>query len=125
MSEHDTLRGSGPHDESAVPFRAIALLALALIVIVVIVSISMRFVFDALDPLENDARQLAHPLAVESTPPPPNLQAQPQLDLAEFQARQAAILSSYGWVDRRAGIVRIPIERAMDLVAERGLPVHK
>ena len=64
-------------------------------------------------------------LALESAPPPPNLQAQPQLDLAEFRARQAEILSSYGWVDRQAGIVRIPIERALDLVAERGLPTRK
>jgi hypothetical protein len=33
-------------------------------------------------------------------------------------------LSSYGWVDREAGIVRIPIDRAMDLLAERGLPAR-
>jgi hypothetical protein len=34
-------------------------------------------------------------------------------------------LSSYGWVDRKAGIVQIPIERAMDLVAKRGVPKGK
>ena len=46
-------------------------------------------------------------------------------ELAEFRLRQAKLLSSYGWVDREAGVVRIPIDRAMDLVAERGLPTRK
>ena len=33
-------------------------------------------------------------------------------------------LYSYGWVDEKAGTVRIPIERAMDLLVQRGLPVR-
>ncbi len=33
-------------------------------------------------------------------------------------------LNSYGWVDRKHGVIRIPIERAMDLVAQRGLPTR-
>jgi hypothetical protein len=33
-------------------------------------------------------------------------------------ARKRARLSSYGWVDRNAGVVHLPIERAMDLVAQ-------
>ena len=32
-------------------------------------------------------------------------------------------LGSYDWVDQKNGVVRIPIDRAMDLVAQRGLPV--
>lgn len=31
-------------------------------------------------------------------------------------------LNSYGWVDRRNGVVRIPVDRAMDLILQRGLP---
>ena len=38
-----------------------------------------------------------------------------------MNARENQILTSYGWVDRKAGTVRIPIERAMDLIAHRGL----
>ena len=33
-------------------------------------------------------------------------------------------LNSYGWVDQQAGVVRIPIDRAMDLLAQRGLPTR-
>jgi hypothetical protein len=54
--------------------------------------------------------------------PAPALQLNPHDDLVAFRARADAELNSYGWVDRSNGIVRIPIERAMDLIVERGLP---
>ena len=38
-----------------------------------------------------------------------------------MQARDRERLNSYAWIDRETGTVRIPIERAMDLVAERGV----
>jgi hypothetical protein len=56
--------------------------------------------------------------------PEPRLQVAPEVDLAALRARDDAALNTYGWVDRKAGVVRIPIERAMDLVAQRGLPVR-
>jgi hypothetical protein len=40
------------------------------------------------------------------------------------QPPQADRLVGYGWVDREAGIVRLPIERAMELLLERGLPTR-
>ena len=54
----------------------------------------------------------------------PHLQVVPALDLNEFRAHEEALLNSYGWVNPRAGIVRMPITRAMDLLLERGLPVR-
>ena len=56
------------------------------------------------------------------TVPLPNLQAFPAQDLAAFRAREDSVLHSYGWVDKEAGVVRIPIEEAMRILAERGLP---
>ncbi len=55
-------------------------------------------------------------------PPQPRLQSNPRQDLLEMRAEQDAVLNSYGWVDRRAGIVHIPIGRAIELLAQRGLP---
>lgn len=46
----------------------------------------------------------------------------PPLDLAAFRAKQDTLADSYGWVDFQTGVVRIPIDRAMLLVAHRGLP---
>jgi hypothetical protein len=64
-----------------------------------------------------------------ATPPSadrfPPLQVNPPLDLLAFRAREEAQLNSYGWIDRTAGIVRIPIDRAMDLLLVRGLPVRQ
>jgi hypothetical protein len=54
--------------------------------------------------------------------PQPRLQIDPQSDLSLTQARDREVLNGYAWTDRTTGAVRIPIERAMDIVAERGLP---
>ena len=56
------------------------------------------------------------------TPPAPRLQIQEPKDLATFRRDEAGILSSYGVVDRDKGIYRMPIEEAMKLTLERGLP---
>jgi hypothetical protein len=44
-------------------------------------------------------------------------------DLADLHEREDLLLDNYSWVDRSQGKVRIPIERAMELIAQRGLPV--
>jgi hypothetical protein len=54
--------------------------------------------------------------------PPPRLEVSPAASLAEFRAAEEADLNSYAWIDRNTGTVRIPIERAMQLILERGLP---
>jgi len=44
-------------------------------------------------------------------------------DVAELHTREDLLLDYYSWADRSKGKVRIPIERAMELIAQRGLPV--
>jgi len=44
-------------------------------------------------------------------------------DLADLHEREDLLLNYYSWIDRSKGTVRIPIERAMELIAQRGLPV--
>jgi hypothetical protein len=62
-------------------------------------------------------QQLPQPL-----PPEPRLQTDPHGDLLRLRESEDQTLTTYGWVDRNAGIVRIPIEQAMKLTVERGLP---
>lgn len=63
------------------------------------------------------------PFADQRTlPPAPRLQATPYEDMKQYSERAAAELSSYGWVDKQQGVVRIPIGRAMEMVIERGIP---
>jgi hypothetical protein len=54
-------------------------------------------------------------------PPPPALETKPKLTLQTQRSREDALLTSYGWVDQEHRTARIPIERAMQLLAERGL----
>jgi hypothetical protein len=61
---------------------------------------------------------------VRTLPPAPRLQVEPRHDLGDYRQSQSASLDSYGWVDRQNGVVRIPIDRAMDLLLERGLPTR-
>ena len=49
----------------------------------------------------------------------PQLQSAPRVEFAEFQREKRARLENYGWIDRDAGRVHIPIEHAMQLMAER------
>jgi hypothetical protein len=56
--------------------------------------------------------------------PTPRLQTDDGLqDVADLHKREDLLIENYSWVDRSKGTVRIPIERAMELIAQRGLPV--
>lgn len=68
------------------------------------------------------AGQADIPVAPGQEFPPPRLETRAGGDLADFRAAEEADLNSYGWIDRKAGTVRIPIDRAMQLILERGLP---
>lgn len=56
--------------------------------------------------------------------PQPRLETDERTQLTDFIQKQDQKLLTYGWIDKDAGTVRIPIDRAMDLIAERGLPVR-
>ena len=57
--------------------------------------------------------------------PAPDLQVASTRDYQEMRAAEEMQLHSYGWVDREAGIAAIPIERAMEILASRGLTAQK
>jgi hypothetical protein len=59
---------------------------------------------------------------VHTLPPKPRLQTHPERELEEMRAEEDSVLYSYGWVDRDAGVVRVPIEEAMAWIAEHGVP---
>lgn len=67
-----------------------------------------------------------YPLArdFERPRPSPALQTQPFMDIHTLRQGEANRLTSYGWVDKDGGVARIPIDRAMEVLLERGLPVR-
>jgi hypothetical protein len=59
----------------------------------------------------------------QQTFPKPVLEHSEQTQYMEELKKQNEVLGSYDWIDQKNGVVRIPIDRAMDLVVQRGLPV--
>jgi hypothetical protein len=57
-------------------------------------------------------------------PPSPRLQVAARAELQKYRDAQQEELTTYGWTDQHNGVVRIPIDRAMDLIIERGLPAR-
>lgn len=56
--------------------------------------------------------------------PAPQLETDERTELNDVRLREENVLSTYDYVDRNAGTVRIPIDRAIDLLVQRGLPVR-
>jgi hypothetical protein len=50
--------------------------------------------------------------------PEPRLQSNPQADLKDYINRENELLTTYGWINRKSGVARIPIDRAMELLIE-------
>jgi len=56
-------------------------------------------------------------------PPLPRLQPEPIKELKDLRDNEDTLLNSYGWTDAAKGTVHIPIDQAIDIVAQKGLPV--
>jgi hypothetical protein len=119
-----TSSGHPAHDHERTDVQAPLLgwLALTLVVFLVITIPMLVGVFkllkweDERDPPERS------PLAITEEPPAPVLQAVPSLDLGEYRRQQRKLLTEYQWIDKQQQVVRIPIDEATRLIAERGLP---
>ena len=104
--------------------RPILELGIALAVLILVSMVLMWWLSVGLKKSEEKAGATTSPLAEvqDQQPPPfPRLQSEPEEELKQLHAEEERVLGSYGWVDRGQGIVRIPIEQAIDLVAGQGL----
>ena len=112
------------HEKDAVGSRLLyvaGILFIALALLGVIAVAILRPLMIASQEAENPP---ASPLAASygrTEPPAPRLQVDPALDIYDHRKAEQAVLTTYGWVDKGAGVVRIPIARAMSLLAERGI----
>jgi len=96
-------------------------LILGLVALSLLVMMGLAMGHAALVALISPPARSPRPTAI--LPPEPRLQAAPRIEFQEMKATQMARLNNYSWIDEEAGIVRIPIERAMQLVAERGFMI--
>ena len=90
--------------------------ALIIVAGIVFAVLAAWWLLRALGPAANTPGQT---LAGRGGPAAPRLQPAPQVDSAAYFDEKARLLDSYGWVDREAGVARIPVAEAMRLMAER------
>jgi hypothetical protein len=114
------------HERDEVSVRGILGFALALLAIAMAILLLLRGVMNHFSTVElvGQAKQppfLATPLKIAG----PALQSHPAAERAERHEQELRRLNGYGWVDRDAGIAHIPIDRAIEILALRGLPEIK
>jgi hypothetical protein len=91
-----------------------------------VIHIGLGFMFSMLKTQASQSQPNEYPLAANTEPrlpAEPRLQQFPRNEIYEFRKGEEQELHSYGWQNKDAGTVHIPIERAMQLVVQRGLPV--
>jgi hypothetical protein len=127
MSEERLDNPDVKHEQSDVNIRPILLFGLVMVIAGIIIHLTIWLMFSFFDTRAELQLPRQYPLAAEGQnqlPPEPRLQTTPREDLKEFRAGEDQILGSYGWIDKSAGVVRIPIPEAMQLTLERGLPAR-
>jgi hypothetical protein len=111
-----------------VNIRAVVRFGFWLAVGVVAVTLAMLALFRVLEKKDRASDIVLSPSVAANlarTPPEPRLEPFPLAPGQRLRAEEDAILTSYGWVDENGGFARIPIDRAIEILAARGLPPSK
>ncbi|HWP59567.1 MAG TPA: hypothetical protein VNL14_16865 [Candidatus Acidoferrales bacterium] len=127
MAEHS--QAPSPRDNPAVRHelsdanvRGIMLFGLWLALVALVIHVAVWVLYRYLERPALPSPAARRPEIVRPAPGKPQLQVEPQSELAQLRAHEQHILESYGWVDREKGIVRVPIQRAMEMIARDALP---
>lgn len=113
------------HETTDAEIGVLVRFAIFLTVFCVLVAALMVGFHQYLAAREATLKRSRYPLAegVErSLPPPPRLQTYPFADLKSLRREEQRLLDRYEWVDKKAGLVRIPVDRAIEVLAAQGLP---
>ena len=109
------------YEKDRVNTSAVIKFAIGLIVVATAIHFLIGALFVQLEKRAKLADPQLSPLIprTKQTPPDPRLQISPPRDLQHLLEMENQMLNSYGWVDEKTGIVRIPIDQAMKLIVER------
>lgn len=98
-----------------------------LIVIAVVTHLALGGAFAAAISWTRETGEPRYPLAAGQQPPKPpapQLQQYPDREMTAFRQTDQGSLESYGWINKEAGTVHIPIDEAIRLTLEKGLPAR-
>lgn len=123
-----TRNPSGPdYSDRDIPVGKILLFAFYTALFTVVTFVGLRMGYKALDRSARKSDEAVSAFVRETRvlPPEPRLLVDEPVTWARERARQDAQITGYAWVDPKAGVVRIPVARAIELLAERGLPARQ
>lgn len=115
------------YQEDRIHIGPIAMFTVGLTVVVVIVFVAIAFLTNRFNQAQDRLAEQRPPLFVlddDELYPGPRLQEKPSRDMEIMRREVDDRLGSYGWVDRETGVAHIPIDRALSIVAEQGLPTR-
>jgi hypothetical protein len=114
------------HESRDADIRPILLTGFGLALSVVVVGLIVYGTFRYLATYPVTSVQ-PNPMAVfdSQIPPAPRIEEHPAIEIQQLHAQEDQTLSTYGWIDKKKGVVRIPIDRAMELQLRRGFPARK
>jgi len=114
------------HEHSDANVWIIVKFGLWLVISAIVISAGMGLLF-GLFVKQSEETNPQFPLAVgkdERLPAGPRLQQFPANEFVDFRTHEEAVLKNYGWVNKEAGVVRMPIEEAMRRAVASGLPAR-
>src|SRR5581483_8080886 len=129
MADRELEHAKGGHEVKDVNYIAVTKFGIGLTLTIVVVVFVLWGLFDYFKSSEEKLygagpRVTSTIQNANKEPPQPRLQQSPPIDLREMRAAEDQLLQHYSWADRDKGVVRIPIDRAMDLLVQRGLPTR-
>lgn len=115
------------HETRDLSTRVVVVFAVLLLVAAVAIHIVVWWMYAWMGRANDSAYTRQYPLApvgAPKPPPAPRLQTQPREELKRMRQDEDRVLNAYGWADPNTGRVRLPIDRAMQLLLEQGLPAR-
>lgn len=98
--------------------------AASLALVIIVVSFGMKWLFNYDAKTQNLGPTVTPFENARTIPPLPRLQVAPQKEIHDYWESEQGLVNSYGWVDRQRGVVRIPVDRAMRILLQRGFPAR-
>src|SRR6266851_2237852 len=136
--EHESAPSHGGYERQDIGARGIFYFLAGLLAATLVIAFLLSGLYRILDQRFRTHQPPVNPLAAnvpqdtrkvppqypETAFPDPRLETDERTQLNSIRIAEERKLNSYGWVDEKAGTVHIPIERAMELLAQRGLPLR-
>lgn len=138
-TKHENAAGNGGYERQDLQVSGILYFLLTLGIMTALCALGIRGLYAFLEHREKLSQPAVNPLVTnipadtrhvprdyeEKAFPDPLLEKDEHTKIDDLRLKEEKTLYSYGWVDEKAGTVHIPIDRAMDLLVQRGLPVRE